>query len=315
MKHSSILTAVTAALSRPAIIRPLVTDRWRDGVVRAQKGAWILIHPRTSLAIAQLFASRQLRPLLRGEPRLAFKFASDYLASDLSRGERAAILVHHYSFIKDRLNESFCQWLVDDRRPLFELFAGDKRHRIWLTLPHAPDNGEGDLTLIFEADDIDLYTLSFTIGPGSIAGLRLPHAMYIGRVQGKGMGLDRIRQATKDCHDIQPSAMLLAAAEGIARALDIEDIVGIGSSTHISTKYGVRPETFVKAYDEFWKAAGGEPIERQMYHLSVPLIGKPIRDVKRNHRSRALRKRRFKKALSDEVYKAFLDGAMGRRSA
>jgi uncharacterized protein len=313
MKHSSILTAVAAALSRPAIVRTVATDRWRNGAERARKGAWILKHPRTALEIAQLFSSRQLRPLRRAEPRLMLKFVSEYLASDLTREERAELLIHHYTYVKDQLNDDFLQWLVDDRRPLHELLAGNKAHRIWLTLPHAPDNGEGDLTLIFEVGGVDLYTLSFTIGPGSIAGLHVPHVMYIGRVQGKGMGLDRIREATKDCYDIQPSAMLLAAADGIAHALGIEDIVGIGASTHISTRYGIRPETFVKAYDEFWKAVGGAPIERHMYHLSVPLTGKPIRAVKRDHRSRALRKRRIKKALADDVCKAFRDGAMGRR--
>src|SRR2546422_6365554 len=46
---------------------------------------------------------------------------------------------------------------------------------------------------------------------------RSDHAIYIGRVQGKGRGLQLIKKATKDCLDISPAALLLAATEGIDR--------------------------------------------------------------------------------------------------
>ena len=79
---SVMLTAMSAGLPRPAL-RPVVGDRLRNGLERLSKSAWLLANPRTSLEVAQLFASRQLRPVLRIEPRLMFKFLHEYLATDL----------------------------------------------------------------------------------------------------------------------------------------------------------------------------------------------------------------------------------------
>ena len=149
--------------------------------------------------------------------------------------------------------------------------------------------------MIFEADQVDICTLSFTIGPGCIADLT-GHALYISRVQGKGGRLHLIRAATKNCLEVAPAAMLLAAAEGIATALELSDLIGIGATTQISTGLGSR-QGMVKAYEEFWMAAGGLKLARDMYHLPVPSFSKPIQSIKRNHRARTLRKREFKKLV------------------
>ena len=68
----------------------------------------------------------------------------------------------------------------------------------------------------------------------------------------------------------------------------------------------------MKAYDEFWLAVGGLRLERNMYHLSVPLPRKPLQLIKRNHRSRVLRKREFRKVVKETVCHAFRDVALAR---
>jgi uncharacterized protein VirK/YbjX len=299
---SVILTAMSAAVPRPAL-RPVVGGRLRNGLERLSKSAWLVVNPRTSLEVARLFASPQLRPVLRTEPRLMFKFLRDYLATDLSRKERAAMLMHHYAFLKERVDPAFFPWIVEDRRELSQVDAGGHVHRIWLWFPRTPYS-EGDLALSFEVEGLDLYTLSFTIGPGTIAGIAADHAMYIARVQGKGRRLDRIRQATKDCQDVSPAAILLAAAEGVAQALDLDLMVGIGARIQVAPRRS-QSDNRVKAYDEFWEAAGGLPVARQMYRLAVPSQEKSILEVKREHRSRTLRKRRFKQAIKEQVREAF----------
>jgi uncharacterized protein VirK/YbjX len=186
-----------------------------------------------------------------------------------------------------------------------------------MTFPRTPTaHYEGDLSLIFEADGVDIYILSFAIGPGSIAGLAAPRALYVARVQGKGKGLLLIRTATRMCADISPQALLLAAAEGVATALSLGHIVAIGADNHVSAGADFRPNDMARAYDEFWLAAGALRLERNMYHLPVPLPHKPIQSVKRNHRSRALRKREYKIIVKEKVSSAFRDFALvaGRSS-
>jgi hypothetical protein len=82
----SLLTALSAVLAKSAILRPVFGDHLRNGLARFSKSAWLALNPRTSLEVFQLFTSPELRPVLRREPRLMFKFLRDYLATDLSRG-------------------------------------------------------------------------------------------------------------------------------------------------------------------------------------------------------------------------------------
>jgi uncharacterized protein VirK/YbjX len=309
MKHS-LLTGVLALLSKSTIAGS-GHGGLRRGLTWAARSSWLLLNPRISLEIAQVLGSAQTRSILRADPRVMFKYLYGYLATDLSRAERASMLIHHYSFLKRRTASDFFDRIIDGRLELWQHAVDGREYRMRLSFPHNVD-GEGDLGLFFEADGVDIYTLSFTIGPGGIAGLAVPDAIYIARTQGKGKGIDRIRTATRDCGDVSPARILLAAAEGIAHELGIEHMVGIGASTQISMSHG-NPDELIKAYDEFWKAAGGAKMERDMYHLALPVLGKPILEVKRGHRSRTLRKRRFKKLVKEQVGKAFSAGALRQR--
>ena len=305
-----------AALTSFALMRELVKDGARAALTRIWKGAWIFIHPRTCFEVVKVLASTETRPIVRAEPRLLFKYLSDYLGADLSRKERASILIDHYTFLTDRVQGNFFRIIVDRRAELWRHSIGEHTYRICLTFPRTTTaHCEGDLSLIFEADGVDIYVLSFAIGPGSIAGLAASRAIYIARVQGKGKGLHLIRTATKMCVDISPQALLLAAAEGVATALGLSHIIGIGADNHVSAGTDFRTNDIGRAYDEFWLAAGGLRLERNMYYLPVPLPHKPIQSIKRNHRSRALRKREYKLIVKEQVCRAFREVALvARRS-
>ena len=301
-----------AALTSFGLIHELVKDGVRAALIKIWKGAWIFIHPRTCFEVVKVLASVETRPVVRAEPRLLFKYLSDYLGADLSRKERASILIDHYTFLTDRVQGKFFWMIVDRRVELWQQIIGEHRYRICLTYPRTAHN-EGDLSLIFEADGVGIYVLSFAIGPGSIAGLAASRAIYIARVQGKGKGLHLIRTATKTCADISPPALLLAAAEGVATALGLSHIIGVGADNHISANADFRSNHMANAYDEFWLAAGGLRLKRNMYHLPVPLPHKPIQSIKGNHRSRTLRKREYKTIVKEQVCRAFRDVCLGRQ--
>jgi len=247
------------------------------------------------------------QPIVQVDPRVMYKYVGNYVSLDLSPREGASILIDHYGFLKQRVKRNFFSAIVDGRLELWRQSIGAKLYRICMVFPRKT-NDEGDLSLIFEADDVDICTLSFTIGPGWIAGLAC-RALYIARLQGRGDSLHLIRAATKHCLDVSPAAILLAAAEGIATALELKQMVGIGANNQISKKLAPQP-VMVKAYDEFWMAAGGLKLARDMYHLPVPSLFKPIHLIKRNHRSRTTRKREYKKLVTEQVCRAFRDVAL-----
>jgi len=282
--------------------------RWT--VKRARKGAALLVDPWTHLKIAKVLGRREIRPVVEAAPRMIFKYLTGYLKDGLSRKERASILVHHYTLLGNHAHEHFFRTIVDGRLELWRELVGGRAYRIFLTFPRETHD-EGDLALIFRADATDLYTLSFTLGPGIVAGLRAKNVMYIARVQGKGGALDLIRSATKSCLDISPTALLLSAAEGIAMELNLEQIVGISGSTQISAGKSP-PGGLVTAYDDFWIAFGGQKLDGDMYRLTVPLAEKPLQLIKRCHRSRVRRKRAFRRLVSETVRASFRESVVRR---
>ena len=276
---------------------------WRRSMRRARKGAAILTDPWTHLRVTRTLSRQEIRPVVKAAPWMLFKYLTDYLKTDLSTKERASILVHHYTLLSSRSHEQFFRNIAEGRLELWQESFDGHTYRILLTFPHTTD-AEGDLLLVFRADETDLYVLSFTLGPGGIARLPDTNVMYIARVQGKGRALDRIRAATKDCLDISPPALLLAAAEGIGMELNLEHMIGIGGQTQISADKAA-PSSRLSAYDEFWTALGGTRLEGDMYRLTVPMTEKPIAAIKRCHRSRVKRKRAFKALVASRVRARF----------
>src|SRR2546423_461983 len=100
MKHL-ILTALSALLSK-ATLAGGAHSGLRRGLTWAFKSAWLLVNPRIGLELALVLGSPQTRSILRADPRVLFKYLYGYLATDLSREERASTLIHHYSYLKQR---------------------------------------------------------------------------------------------------------------------------------------------------------------------------------------------------------------------
>ncbi len=304
VKNSQLLAALIVVLNNVALVRTLGRDGLRMTLARISKGARAIIHPLTCFKVIKVLTASETQPVARASPLVALKYLSKYLGTELSESERASILINHYTFLKDRVEQGFFRKIVEGRPELWKHLVSNRHVRICMAFPVANHN-EGDLSLVFQSDHTDIYTLSFTIGPGGVAGLDADHAMYIGRLQGTAGELQLIKETMKDCRDISPAALLLAATEGVATALELGDIVGIGADVQISASADSRPEGLVHGYDEFWVASGGLRLGRNMYHLAVPLPEKPIKTIKRNHRSRALRKRAFKKLVSEQVCREF----------
>ncbi len=306
--NSQLLAALIVILSNLVYMRELGRDGLRLASARVFNGLRMFVHPRTwitSFKVLKVLTAPEMQPILRANPRVVLKhFEGDFLGKNLSQSERASILIDHYTYLKDRVEPSFFRTIVDGRLPLWEHVVNNHLLRICMTFSRAAHR-EGDFSLIFECDYVDIYILSFTIGPGSIAGLAADHAIYIGRVQGKERGLELIREATKICQDISPAALLHAATDGVALALKLDNIVGIGADQQISTSADLLPEELVHAYDEFWMALGGVRLDRNMYHLSAPSPQKPIKAIKQHHRPRTLRKRAFKQLVKEQVCREF----------
>jgi len=304
-----VLSAIANAMVTKLFLGAAVGN-FRGTMRRARKGATVLVHPWTHFKVASALSRRELRPVARAAPLMMFKYLSEYIKVGFSSKERASILVRHYTLLRNRAPEQFFHAIVGGGLELWRESFGENTYSIFLTFPS--EYSEGDLALIFRASATGIYTLSFTIGPGSIAGVDATNVMYVARIQGKVKTFDRIRIATKDCLDISPAALLLSAAEGIALDLKLERIIGISGRAQISAENAL-PHSLVTAYDEFWIALGGQRLDRDMYQLTVPLTEKPLQSIQRRHRTRVRRKRGFKKLVSEQVRARFHESVVRGR--
>ncbi len=107
---------------------------------------------------------------------------------------------------------------------------------------------------------------------------------------------ETIRVATKACGDIQAPYLLLAAVEGVASALGIQNLRGVCREEQLARRWGDSKFD----YNAFWSDQMGER-SGDWFVGTVPLLRKPLENVVAHHRRRAKRKRRFRDAVAAEV--------------
>ena len=236
--------------------------------------------------------------LLHAHPMLPFKYLSKfYISNGLSTKSRAAAITHHYGFLRN----NFCDALLADtlhrRALILEDITDSAATRIYMTLSSQIFK-EGELSLYLQVDDVDIYVLSFSFVSGEIVGSTEDTVILIGRIQGMRDCFPQIRAATKALHDISPPALLVSALQGIAEALDITCMAGISAADHVAKSSDKCPE-LIDNYDAFFVALGANKNQSNFFVGDFLAPEKPITLVKRSHRSRALKKRAFKRKISE----------------
>jgi uncharacterized protein VirK/YbjX len=150
------------------------------------------------------------------------------------------------------------------------------------------------------ADGEIIYTSSFVLVPGALLKIDTNSALLVVRQQGSRGKFKAIAKATKDLMDLTPQFILFSALQGIAIALGIGYIGSVSGARHISNTDPDSP-LFRKAYDEFMVSQGAVGSSEDMFRLQVPIREKPVKYIKRDHRARALRKRRFRSHIVHDV--------------
>src|SRR2546430_5190620 len=192
VKNSQLLAALIVVLNNVALVRTLGRDGLRMTLARISKGARAIIHPLTCFKVIKVLTASETQPVARAAPLVVLKYLSKYLGTELSESERASILIHHYTFLKDRVERGFFRRIVDGGLELWKFPVGNGHVRVRMAFPVVTHN-EGDLSLVFQSGHTDIYTLSFSIGPGGVAGLDADHAIYLGRLHGRPGGLELLR--------------------------------------------------------------------------------------------------------------------------
>ena len=273
------------------------------------KELWgLLTNIRLQREILKLFNLRPFADIAQNNPRLAFKYLKPhYLVRSFTVPERACCLLHHYKRIHEMLPEKVLCHSLNGDVVLHEIADGVNRFAVTMSSACALfDNDiEGELILDLQVNGEKVSNLSFTIIPGWVVKLEVEEVLLITRVQGLKGCFSQIRLATKALHDVAPSALLLAALQGIGDAFGIQELVAV-SCTNQSCYLKEYAAFFRQAYDDFFVEVGMAKTSAGLFRSPIPIEDKPIGSVKQGHKLRTKEKRAFKQEIKSACTGFFL---------
>ena len=233
------------------------------------------------------------RRMTERQPRFLLKYINNlYLARGLKVKERGSAFIHHYHFLATAFDEEALLRLQDEGVTIFAATENDSRYEVKLSLAYEYFN-EGEMTMRFLADDEIIYISSFAIVPGWVLRIDAGSALLVTRQQGSRGKFKAIARATKDLMDLPPQFILFSALQGIAIMLGISYVASVSGARHISN-FDPDSPLFRKAYDEFMVSQGAVGSAKDLYRLQIPVREKGLRYIKREHRTRTVRKRRYR---------------------
>lgn len=250
-----------------------------------------------------------LRPYCEANPLLALKPFRVYLSSCFGWERRVKILRDTYTLATVR-GGLLRRALLAPGPILLSEWTFPQAGTVRLTLGRdARFRKEGEFVLALEAPHQGgrIMSLAFSLEHAPSGSLNF----YIGSVQGEEGRADAIRRLTKAFHGLRPKALMLEAAQLVARALGARYLLGVGESIqahrrkHAIHLPGLHALGF--DYDGLWLESGGVELADGWFHLPLEPHRKGADEIRPN--KRAQYQRRY--ALLDGL-RSRIDGAFPR---
>jgi len=265
--------------------------------------------------IIRLLRLHPYAQIARGDPRFAFKYVTlGYLAQGMTSSERAACFLWHYNRLHAALPSLLLHQIMAGAIPICEI--SENCHRFTITMGMSrPVNNEGEMSLSLLVDDEIVFILAFTIVPGWVVKSQAREVLLISRIQGVRGRYDEISLATKSLWDVAPNHLLLAAMQGLGKALGIEEFASVSSITHrFSIEDGFASDV-ESAYDGFFAALGVPRTPDGYFTSPIPMEDKPLALIKRGHKIRTKQKRAFKEKVRNAFASFFEEQCAGAASS
>ncbi|MEO3408352.1 DUF535 family protein [Mucilaginibacter sp. CAU 1740] len=231
--------------------------------------------------------------------RTSVIYLFSYLSGAFTVSKKRQILDHHYQYLKNVLPPTQLQTLFKQGISCYQDSTTADEYNILLASTHMLEF-EGSLSLSLLVNNIKIAMLSFSIAPGVAFDLPDEQVIYMANMQRWGEHNEDIHKATKYFNDIIPATILLKTIEALASVLSISTAIGISANNQLTAIIKNDHERFYSIYDQFWLNHGGE-LKNGDYIIPLPLVQKPIEQVKQTHRNRTLKKRERLKGIYEEA--------------
>jgi uncharacterized protein VirK/YbjX len=238
------------------------------------------------------------------QPRIEFKYLHPkYLIKGLSTHEKAEIFVHHYEFMRNFLSDEFSISILSEGVDLWTYDGEGDPHTIKLVFSHPTDN-EGELTLEYQFGSSLIYLMSFSFASGALAGRPEQTIVLLTRIQGVAKNFEDVRLAMKDLRGLSAASLLMAALQGIALGIETSTIVSVCADAQVCLT-DATSSVFINAYDKYLSDLGAERYSDKFFLLNVPLVERPLEEVKSSNRSRVRFQRERKRDLLETTRDLF----------
>ena len=267
----------------------------------------LLIYLGSTLRLARALPPDAFGVMQEKNAGVYLKHLRKAYACTLSVSERASMVAHHYRLLRERFGLDFLNNSIENEVPIWSANDDPQGPRIIARTANQYDF-EGELNLQFLLGPDLLYIMSFVVSPGAIWGRAEPTVIVVTRVQGIRLYLKQMKTATAISGDCGPRLLLFAALEGLAIAMGVQQIIGVGVRMQIATSFGpIRSPSFLENYDLFWRSLNGQFRLDGNFNLTAPSLHKSLENIPSKHRTRALRRRVYRDLTMRTVLRKFRD--------
>lgn len=266
----------------------------------AYRAAPLMLYLPSHLRMMRILKTPPVSELTARRPKLGYKYLyRPYLVHSFTKKMRLDALDFHYRFLAERVNGDFFARIYDGEYKLWQDVREDVTAEITLSFPVDWEHDyEGDLLLKFKCDGECIYSITFSIVPGCALGRDEEQLIIVTAIQGGAGMAHHIRKIKENYGDLAPPMLLLAGIEGIALALNIRLLAGVGLDQQVQ-KQTWGNEKFTFDYDRFWNEAIGERSDGIYYVRPVPELLKPLEEVKAKHRKKTQFRRSVKASIRE----------------
>lgn len=234
-----------------------------------------------------------LSKLVLVEPNFPEKLHRQNLRVDYPIAKRLAILVNHYEFIEQLINEKLLEKaLLDGGLELAVIDLLEHQYLLKLVYGVYPAK-EGELSIVMiDAEQTVLVRLSFSL-------LLTTHGyeVYIAGLQGAAgdSAREQVGIASKTCFGLAPRRIAMESLFAIAKYTGVKSILGVPDKCHISTKK--RNKHF--NYDNYWLDFDASLDKNGNYSLPLIPRRKEYADTPRKRRAKYRRQHELLDVVSN----------------
>ncbi|QTN25709.1 DUF535 family protein [Rhizobacter sp. AJA081-3] len=271
---------------------------WRRRCKFMVRSLWLADFHRTNHAVLHLYAPR----LAARDPWSTSRVIRPYLRRGLSVRGRMRAVAEHYAWMWAQVRRSVCEALYEG--DAIELWGGLEAARLVLRAA-GPQGREGELAIDLLWRGERVLSCAFSVVEASIAaGAAVPHdgpACVVGAIQGGRNALTALRELGHAGHRLQPTALMVAAVQGLAGGWGIGTVLVVARAAHVYSSYRSNRRRVGLDYDLLWQLAHARPHSAHYWRLPVTPELRSEAEVASRRRAQHRRRCALRLAVFDAV--------------